>query len=77
MIDSLSFKKGVTISADDMLYCYNEKGEVGLIDPSNKMKLVSSFKINKGTKEHFSHPVIKNGLLFIRHGKSLMAYRIK
>ncbi len=41
-----------------------------------KMELVSKFKITAGTKEHFSHPVIKNGVLYIRHGKALLAYDI-
>ena len=78
LIDSLDFKKGVTIYADSLLYLYNEKGEVGILNPyKEKMEIISSFKISKGTKEHFSHPVIKNGVLFIRHGKSLMAYNIK
>ncbi len=78
LIDSLDFQNGVTIYADSMLYCYNEKGEVGLINLNGeKMQLVSSFKLKKGTKEHFSHPVIKNGILYIRHGKSLMAFNVK
>ena len=78
LLDSLDFKKGVCIYADSMLYCYNEKGQMGLLNPyANKMELVSTFKISKGTKEHFSHPVIKNGLLFIRHGKSLIVYDIR
>ncbi len=78
LIDSLDFQNGVTIYADSMLYCYNEKGEVGLINLNGeKMQLVSSFKFKKGTKEHFSHPVIKNGILYIRHGKSLMAFNVK
>jgi outer membrane protein assembly factor BamB len=78
LIDSLKFNKGVTIFADNMLYLYNEKGEMGLLNPSiDSFKIESSFKIKKGTYEHFSHPVIKNGVLYIRHGKSLMAYDIK
>ena len=78
LMDSLEFKKGVTIYADSLLYLYNEKGEVGLINPfKEKMEIISSFKIKKGTKEHFSHPVIKNGVLYIRHGRSLVAYNIK
>ncbi len=78
LVDSLDFKKGVTICADSMLYLYNEKGDFGLVNPNGeKMQLVSSFKISKGSKEHFSHPVIKNGILYLRHGKSLMAYNIK
>ena len=78
VIDSLDFNKGITIFADSMLYCYNEKGELGLIDPkANKLQLVSSFKIDKGTKEHFAHPVICHGVLYVRHGKSLLAYDLR
>ncbi|MGQ8338549.1 outer membrane protein assembly factor BamB family protein [Sunxiuqinia sp. A32] len=76
--DSLKIGNGALISADNMLYYYNFKGEVYLIDPSeDAMKPVSSFKIEKGTKEHFSHPVINGGVLYIRHGNYLGAYDIK
>ena len=37
---------------------------------------VSSFRIKKGTMNHFSHPVIHKGVLYQRHGASLMAYDI-
>jgi len=78
LLDSLDYKKGVTIYADSMLYCYNDKGQLGLVNPyADKMQLISSFKIPKGTKEHFSHPAIKNGFLYLRHGQSLMVYDIR
>ena len=38
---------------------------------------VSSFKITLGTNQHWAHPVIHQGILFIRHGDTLMAYKIK
>jgi len=41
------------------------------------MQIVSSFKVTKGTKEFFTHPVIHDGVLYIRHGEALMAYSIK
>jgi hypothetical protein len=41
------------------------------------MEVVSKFKCDKGTKEHFAHPVIHNGVLYIRQGKALLAYDIK
>jgi hypothetical protein len=44
---------------------------------NNKFEEISKFKVDKGTKEHFSHPVISNGTMYIRHGKSLMAYDIQ
>jgi outer membrane protein assembly factor BamB len=76
--DSAKFDRGTINYADGMLYLYNEKGMVGLFRPDGpKMEQVSSFKLTRGTKAHFSHPVICNGILYIRHGRSLMAYRVK
>lgn len=74
----LKIGRGATIYADGMIYLYDEKGNVHLVNPNGgELKEVSTFKVTRGTKEHFSHPVIGNGVLYIRHGKSLMAYDIK
>lgn len=76
--DTLDFGRGATIAADGLVYCYNEKGEVGLVKVnSDNLELVSQFKVTKGTKEHFAQPVINNGVLYIRHGDALLAYDIK
>lgn len=78
ILDSLKVGSGAVIWADQLLYYYNQRGEVKLINPEGKkMEVLSSFKISKGTKEHFAIPVINAGILFIRHGKSLLAYDIK
>jgi len=76
--DSVKMFRGSTIAADGMLYVYTEKGIVNLVDPKPEgMQIVSSFKVTKGSKEFFTHPVIHNGVLYIRHGEALMAYSIK
>ena len=76
--DSLRMTKGALIAAGNMLYCYSDNGEVNLIKlTGTKMETVGKLKITKGTKEHFAHPVISNGVLYIRHGRALMAYGIK
>ena len=70
--------KGSITYADGMLYCYSEKGTLGLVRPSeNEMELVSSFKITAGTNEHWAHPVVCDGRLYIRHGDALMAFDVK
>ena len=71
--------KGSIISAEKLLYIYDEKtGFVGLVKANpEKFDLVSSFKITKGAGPYWAHPVIHNGKLFIRHGKALMAFNIK
>jgi hypothetical protein len=66
------------ISADGMLYCYSEKGTMNLVKPNpDKFELVSSFDVKLGTGTHWAHPVINDGVLYIRHGDALMAYQIK
>lgn len=75
--DSLKIGRGSTIFADGLLYFYGDKGTVSLITPAPEgLKTISSFKLTKGTKEHFAHPVIHNGLLYLRHGNYLGAYQI-
>lgn len=71
--------KGSVISADNMLYCYDERrGTVGLVNTNpEKFDVVSEFRITKGEGPHWAHPVINNGTLYIRHGTALMAYNIK
>lgn len=71
--------KGAIIAADGMLYCYEEKsGNVGLaIATPEKFEIISSFKTPLGTGPHWAHPVINNGILYIRHGEALIAYKIK
>jgi hypothetical protein len=78
VIDSLPGMRGSIIYADGQLYCYSDNGNVNLVQISgDKMQVTGKFKIDKGTKEHFSHPVINDGVLYIRHGNALMAYGIK
>ena len=62
-----------------MLYVYDEKtGFVGLVKATPaKFDLVSSFKVKQGSGPYWSHPVINNGILFIRHAEYLAAYSIR
>jgi outer membrane protein assembly factor BamB len=71
--------KGSIISAEGLLYIYDEKkGNVGLLKATpEKFDLVSSFQVTQGDKGPFwAHPVIHNGILYIRHNNALMAYNI-
>jgi len=66
------------VYADGMLYCYTEKGDMALVKPNpEKFELASDFKITLGTDQHWAHPVIHEGVLYIRHGNTLMAYQVK
>jgi outer membrane protein assembly factor BamB len=78
LTDSLKIGQGAIISADKKLYYYNQRGQMYLISyDEGKMKEISSFKITKGTRHHFSHPVIHKGVLYQRRGEALMAYDIR
>ncbi|MFO7668168.1 MAG: PQQ-binding-like beta-propeller repeat protein [Bacteroidales bacterium] len=77
LVDSLQIGRGVVIEADQMLYYYNFQGDLNLVSyMDGKMNKVSSFRIERGDREHFSHPVIHNGVLYLRHGDVLMAFDI-
>jgi outer membrane protein assembly factor BamB len=72
--------KGSIIAAEGMLYVYDEKkGNVGLLKANpEKFDLVSSFRVTQGIAGPFwAHPVIHNGILYLRHSNALMAYNIK
>ena len=51
--------KGAMVEAEGLLYCYNEKGNVGLVKPDpDGFNVISQFKITKGAGTHWAHPVI-------------------
>jgi outer membrane protein assembly factor BamB len=71
--------KGSIISAEGKLYCYDEKdGNVALVNATPEgFNIISSFKVPLGKGPHWSHPVIKDGVLYIKHMDALMAFNIK
>jgi len=73
------YNQGSVISADGMLYLFEEKtGHVGLVKPDpSKLDVVSEFQVTKGEGPFWAHPVISGGKLFIRHGDFLMVYQIR
>lgn len=71
--------KGAIIYAEGMLYCYEEKnGNIALAEADpHKFEVISSFKVPFGKGPYWAHPVIKNGILYIRNQEFVMAYDIK
>ncbi|WP_167607369.1 PQQ-binding-like beta-propeller repeat protein [Maribellus sediminis] len=78
LAENKDFGGGAVIYADDRFYCYAEReGEIALAKATpESFEIVSKFEVPLGTKEHWAHPVIKNGVLYVRHGDALMAYDI-
>ena len=75
---SQAIAKGNVIYADGMLYCYSEKGELALVPATPQgFTIAGKVKVELGSAQHWAHLVINDGRLFVRHGKSLIAYKIK
>ena len=70
---------GPVIYSDGLFYCYAEKdGEMALAEGTpEQFRIISKFKVPLGTAQHWAHPVIAGGRLFIRHNNALMVYNIR
>lgn len=78
MYTSTELGKGVVIAADGKLFCYSERGELALVNATpEEFDLVSETRVRLGSEQHWSHPVIRNGILYLRHGKALIAFELK
>lgn len=78
MYASNGLGKGVVIYDEGMLYCYSERGELALVKADPKeFKIISKTKVTLGSSQHWAHPVIDKGRLFVHHGNALIAYKIK
>jgi hypothetical protein len=72
------FRDGNIIKAGGLYYCYSENGEIALVSASNlSFDVINKFRVPLGTDQHWSHPVIHQGRLYVRHGNALMAFNIK
>ncbi|MDJ0841523.1 MAG: PQQ-binding-like beta-propeller repeat protein [Acidobacteriota bacterium] len=70
--------KGSIIYADGLIYGYGERGRVGIIDPkAGELEPISTFSVNEGSGQHWAHPVISRGFLYIRRGDAMMRYDIR
>ena len=78
LFNSTELTMGVVIAADKMLYGYDEKGVLALIEPRPEpFRIVSRMQITSGTGSQWAHPVIHDGVLYIARGTTLMAYNLK
>ena len=69
---------GCSVFADGMIYCYTNKGELAMVKPDpGALDIVSQTKVTYGSGLHMSVPTIYNGVLYIRHGSALIAYKLK
>jgi outer membrane protein assembly factor BamB len=77
---SKEVSQGTVEYADGMLYTYEgpKKGVVSLIKPNPAaLERTGKFTVNEGDREHWAHPTIANGRLYVRHGDALLCYDIR
>ena len=79
MYETEWINKGQIIYADGHLYCKEERtGNVALVPASpSGFNIISSFRLGQKPGPYWSHPVIHDGRLLIRHADELMIYNIK
>ena len=69
---------GVVIAAEGLLYLYSQRGELALVRPGDSgFEILGETRVSLGSGQHWAHPVIREGILYVRHGNALIAYDIK
>lgn len=77
LYESKTMANGVVIASNGILYKYTDRGELALVKPTgNSFEVISETKVIHGTAQHWAHPVIRKGVLYVRHGDALIAYHI-
>ena len=78
MYEDKGIGAGSVAFADGMLYCYGQNGTLALAQATPKgFELAGSTKVTQGEGQHWAHPVIAGGRLYLRHGSALVVYEIK
>ena len=68
---------GVVIYADGLQFWYSDRGELALVKAgTNGFEILGETRVKLGSGQHWSHPVIDKGHLYLRHGDTLIAYKI-
>ena len=76
-----SIRKGSLTFADDRLYVFSERGEIALVEPSRagyeERGRFGFPEADRSGENTWSHPVIANGLLYLRDQEVLLAYDVR
>lgn len=73
-----SVGKGSMVFADGHLYCFSEKGVMGLVEATPiGYREKGRFSIKQDSLPTWSHPVISGGRLYIRDQDTIYSYNVK
>lgn len=68
---------GVIIAADGKLFWYSQRGELALVKPgASSFEIAGNTRVTQGSGQHWAHPAIDRGKLYVRHGNALIVYKI-
>lgn len=73
-----SVGKGSLVYADGLLYCFSEKGVMGLVEatPAGYVEK-GRFRIEQGDLPTWTHPVVAGGRLYLRDQDTIYAYDVR
>ncbi len=73
-----SVGKGSLVYADGRLYCFSERGVMGLVEatPTGYVER-GRFRIEAGSLETWTHPVVAGGRLYLRDQDTIYAYDVR
>jgi outer membrane protein assembly factor BamB len=73
-----SVGKGSLVYADGRLYCFSERGVVGLVEatPTGYVEK-GRFNIQQGSLPTWTHPVVAGGRLYLRDQDTIYAYDVR
>jgi len=75
--DTIKVATGGIAFADNKFFIYGHSGAVNMVSyMDEELEITGTLKVKEGSGQHFSHPVLSNGVLYIRHGDAIMAYNI-
>jgi outer membrane protein assembly factor BamB len=78
VVDTLKVPSGSLIYTDGKFIIYGNNGTIQLVGYEHgQLEPAGQGVVRGGSGQHFSHPVVANGVLYIRRGDALMAFRIK
>ena len=73
-----SVGKGAVCYADGMLYLLSERHEIALAEATPEgYREQGRFKIENHGRPSWAHPIVIDGVMYIRNQQSLTAYRVK
>ena len=73
-----SVGKGSLVYADGRLYLFSERGDVALVEATHEAyREQGRFSLDIGALPTWSHPVVSNGLLFLRDQDTVYAYDVR